>query len=348
MLRASTSSSSAQNCPNSERRYSMRRLSTRRRRSATSLSRRDQSRSASSTAKSADGASSKSCCNLARGSAGRVDARDDVLGPGLLPGVEHLLEQRLAIVEVPVEAALGHPQAPRPAPRPARRPGLLPPAPAAPRRPMRRVESEPWPSAYLYGTVLTDASRSHRSIRHRMDRGDRMKLPNAAHESHPWRIREIAPDFTLEDVWALPVHGDAEDFQTLLELLVSDPAKPDRSRRACSGTSATASAAGSTSAGSRPRARAAPRAGCRSPDERNLTGRAPARRPARHGEADVHFGSLPFGPCTAPTTRSPPRSRTRPCTACAPGLGRPGRGPLRRADGRLRQAARPLRRATWR
>src|ERR687897_160870 len=52
-----------------------------------------------------------------------------------------------------------------------------------------------------------------------------MRLPNATHESRPWRIREIAPDFTLEDVWALPVHGGAEDFQTLLELMVSlDPA----------------------------------------------------------------------------------------------------------------------------
>jgi len=51
-----------------------------------------------------------------------------------------------------------------------------------------------------------------------------MRLPNAAHESRPWRIREIAPDFTLEDVWALPVHGGAEDFQTLLEIMASgDP-----------------------------------------------------------------------------------------------------------------------------
>jgi hypothetical protein len=58
-----------------------------------------------------------------------------------------------------------------------------------------------------------------------MDRGFDMRLPNAAHESRPWRIREIVPDFTLEDVWALPVHGGAEDFQTLLELMVaSDPA----------------------------------------------------------------------------------------------------------------------------
>lgn len=52
-----------------------------------------------------------------------------------------------------------------------------------------------------------------------------MRLPNAAHESRPWRIREITPDFTLEDVWALPVHGGAEDFQTLLEIITSsDPA----------------------------------------------------------------------------------------------------------------------------
>jgi hypothetical protein len=54
------------------------------------------------------------------------------------------------------------------------------------------------------------------------------RLPNAAHESRPWRIREIATDFTLEDVWALPVQGDAEDFQTLLELMASsDPANAE-------------------------------------------------------------------------------------------------------------------------
>jgi hypothetical protein len=51
-----------------------------------------------------------------------------------------------------------------------------------------------------------------------------MKLPNAAHESRPWRIREIASDFTLEDVWELPVEGDAEDFQAVLEMLTAgDP-----------------------------------------------------------------------------------------------------------------------------
>ncbi len=52
-----------------------------------------------------------------------------------------------------------------------------------------------------------------------------MRISSAVHEARPWRIRKIAADFTVEDVWALPVHGDAEDFQALLELIVSlDPA----------------------------------------------------------------------------------------------------------------------------
>ena len=52
-----------------------------------------------------------------------------------------------------------------------------------------------------------------------------MRLPNSAHESHAWRIREIAPDFRLEDVWELPAQGGREDFATLLEVIASlDPA----------------------------------------------------------------------------------------------------------------------------
>jgi hypothetical protein len=54
------------------------------------------------------------------------------------------------------------------------------------------------------------------------------RLPNSAHESEPWRIREIVPDFTLEDVWALPARGGAEDFPALLDLLGSlDPTESD-------------------------------------------------------------------------------------------------------------------------
>lgn len=57
-----------------------------------------------------------------------------------------------------------------------------------------------------------------------------MRLPNSEHESRGWRIGEVAPDFRLEDVWALPAQGDLEDFATLLEVIASlDPAE-SRSR----------------------------------------------------------------------------------------------------------------------
>jgi Protein of unknown function (DUF2867) len=48
-----------------------------------------------------------------------------------------------------------------------------------------------------------------------------MRVPNAVHESRPWRIGEIAPDFALEDAWALPVYGGAGDFPALLEVMTS-------------------------------------------------------------------------------------------------------------------------------
>jgi len=52
-----------------------------------------------------------------------------------------------------------------------------------------------------------------------------MRLPNSEHQSSRWRIAEIAPDFRLEDVWALPARGGAEDFGALLEVMASlDPA----------------------------------------------------------------------------------------------------------------------------
>jgi hypothetical protein len=55
-----------------------------------------------------------------------------------------------------------------------------------------------------------------------------VRLPNSAHEAGPWRIREIAPDFTVEDVWALPVEGGAQDFEALVDIAVSsDPARAE-------------------------------------------------------------------------------------------------------------------------
>ena len=40
-----------------------------------------------------------------------------------------------------------------------------------------------------------------------------MKLRSDAHSSRPWRIHEITRDFRLEDVWALPTPGGADDFR---------------------------------------------------------------------------------------------------------------------------------------
>jgi hypothetical protein len=54
------------------------------------------------------------------------------------------------------------------------------------------------------------------------------RLPNSEHESHRWRIREIVPDFTLEDVWGLPAQGGAGDFEELLEVAAAlDPSNSD-------------------------------------------------------------------------------------------------------------------------
>jgi hypothetical protein len=53
-----------------------------------------------------------------------------------------------------------------------------------------------------------------------------MRLPDTAHTSRPWRIHELASDFRLEDVWALPTPGGPDDFGRLVEWLASrdDPA----------------------------------------------------------------------------------------------------------------------------
>jgi hypothetical protein len=46
-----------------------------------------------------------------------------------------------------------------------------------------------------------------------------MKLPKSAYTDPPWRMHEIAPDFTVEDVWALPTPGGPDDFARLLRLM---------------------------------------------------------------------------------------------------------------------------------
>jgi hypothetical protein len=59
------------------------------------------------------------------------------------------------------------------------------------------------------------------------------RLPDSAHTSRPWRIHEIASDFRLEDVWALPVHGDVGDFHALVRgIAAGDPSRGSRLVRA--------------------------------------------------------------------------------------------------------------------
>ena len=51
-----------------------------------------------------------------------------------------------------------------------------------------------------------------------------MRLLKTAHTSRPWRIHEIAPDFHVEDVWALPTPGGPHDFPRLVQMAASlDP-----------------------------------------------------------------------------------------------------------------------------
>jgi hypothetical protein len=58
------------------------------------------------------------------------------------------------------------------------------------------------------------------------DRVDGGKLPNSAHTSRPWRIHELASDFELEDVWALPALGGRDDFPDLVRLMAAgDPSQ---------------------------------------------------------------------------------------------------------------------------
>jgi predicted DCC family thiol-disulfide oxidoreductase YuxK len=44
-----------------------------------------------------------------------------------------------------------------------------------------------------------------------------VKLAASAHASRPWRIHDLVGDFRLEDVWALPTPGRADDFSRLVE-----------------------------------------------------------------------------------------------------------------------------------
>jgi hypothetical protein len=49
-------------------------------------------------------------------------------------------------------------------------------------------------------------------------------LSKAEHTSRPWRIHQIAKDFRVLDVWALPTPGGPDDFPQLVRLMAAfDP-----------------------------------------------------------------------------------------------------------------------------
>jgi hypothetical protein len=51
-----------------------------------------------------------------------------------------------------------------------------------------------------------------------------MRVPNAVHLKYQWVIGEIAPDFDLLDVWALPARGTPDEFHAFVETMASlDP-----------------------------------------------------------------------------------------------------------------------------
>jgi hypothetical protein len=60
----------------------------------------------------------------------------------------------------------------------------------------------------------------------------RRRLPESEHTTRPWRIHELTPDFRLEDVWALPTPGDADDFPRLVEGIASGDPSQESSRAA--------------------------------------------------------------------------------------------------------------------
>ena len=126
------------------------------------------------------------------------------------------------------------------------------------------------------------------------------RLPNSEHECRPWRIREIVPDFTLEDVWALPAYGGAEDFPALLEMAGSfDPAHADSRatrflwdlRDRLGDWFGLGNIVGPAEGGADATADGLPIPGT---GETSLAERMP--EDLRDTAADVDFGSLPFRP----------------------------------------------------
>jgi Protein of unknown function (DUF2867) len=55
---------------------------------------------------------------------------------------------------------------------------------------------------------------------------DSAQLGKAEHISRPWRIHQLAKDFQVLDVWALPTPGGPDDFPQLVRLMAAfDPGR---------------------------------------------------------------------------------------------------------------------------
>jgi hypothetical protein len=75
------------------------------------------------------------------------------------------------------------------------------------------------------GLRCPDLAHPWERIRSSPRRDCHARLPNSTHEAHQWVIAQIAPDFRLLDVWALPVEGGPDEFASFLEMMASsDPA----------------------------------------------------------------------------------------------------------------------------
>src|SRR5262249_38046016 len=80
----------------------------------------------------------------------------------------------------------------------------------------RRVRPSKCTSRGLSPYAVTEGPTPHRApAESRQTMAVPTRLPNTAQTSLPWRIHELTQDFRLEDVWALPTPGGAEDFHRL-------------------------------------------------------------------------------------------------------------------------------------
>src|SRR5262249_5609111 len=112
-----------------------------------------------------------------------LDSVDHLVDVHPLPPIEHLLEQGPAVVEVPVEAALRDAE-----------------------RPRERLDPDRVGPARGEGLqALIDPAVARGSDERHCVPGDYtvsygwMRVANTEHTSRPWRIREIAGDFRVED-----------------------------------------------------------------------------------------------------------------------------------------------------